>query len=81
MNANPRMALYRTSDGKSFELISTPSLNPNPMQITDIFHTPDGLECLWFSDDYSDDNDNKSWGALVSKDNGLTWEQRVIESI
>ena len=46
MNANPRMALYRTSDGKTFELISTPSLNPNPMQITDIFHTPDGLECL-----------------------------------
>ena len=79
MNANPRMALYRTSDGKSFELISTPPLDPNPMQITDIFHTPDGLECLWFSDDYSDDNDNKSWGALVSKDNGLTWEQRVIE--
>ena len=79
MNANPRMALYRTSDGKTFELISTPSLDPDPMQITDIFTTPDGLECLWFSDDYSDDNDNKSWGALVSKDNGLTWEQRVIE--
>ena len=79
MNADPRMALYRTGDGKTFELISTPYLDPSPMQITDIFHTPEGLECLWFSDDYSDSQDNKSWGVLISKDNGLNWEQRVIE--
>jgi len=79
MPADPRMALYRTGDGKTFELLSTPALDPNPMQITDIFHTPEGLECLWFSDDYSDDKDNKSWGVLVSRDNGRHWEQRVIE--
>lgn len=79
MPESPRMALYRTADGKTFELISAPSLDPNPMQITDIYHTPEGLECLWFSDDYSEERDNKSWGSLVSRDNGLTWEQRIIE--
>ena len=79
MVTEPRMALYRTADGVSFEQISTPSLDPSPMQITDIYATPSGLECLWFSDDYNDFRDNKSWGALVSVDNGHTWEQRVIE--
>ena len=75
-----RMALYRTSDGKHFQLLSTPYLNPKPMQITDIFHTPEGMACLWFSDDYSHERANKSWGVLISKDDGQTWEQRVIES-
>ena len=75
-----RMALYRTSDGKHFQLLSTPYLNPKPMQITDIFHTPEGMACLWFSDDYSRERANKSWGILISKDDGQTWEQRVIES-
>ena len=75
-----RMALYRTSDGKHFQLLSTPYLNPKPMQITDIFHTPEGMACLWFSDDYSHERANKSWGILISKDDGQTWEQRVIES-
>lgn len=79
MGINQRMALYRTSDGETFELISTPSLNPLPMQITDIYHTPEGLECLWFSDDYSRNIANKSWGVLVSRDNGKSWEQRIIE--
>ena len=80
LGANPRMALFRTIDGETFELLSNPSLDPNPMQITDIYHTPSGLECLWFSDDYSDDKDNKSWGTLLSRDNGVTWEQRIIEN-
>ena len=75
-----RMALYRTSDGKHFQLLSTPYLNPKPMQITDIFHTPEGMACLWFSDDYSHERANKSWGILISKHDGQTWEQRVIES-
>lgn len=79
MGANPRMALYRTSNGETFELISTPSLHPQPMQITDVFHTPEGLECFWFSDDYNQKLANKSWGILVSRDNGVTWEQRIIE--
>ncbi len=79
LNADRRMALYRTADGEKFELISTPPLDPLPMQITDIFHTPDGLACLWFSDDYSDSRDNKSWGVLTSQDDGVTWEQRIVE--
>jgi len=79
MGADPRMALFRTKDGKELELISTPHLDPNPMQITDVFHTPDGLKCLWFSDDYNHDLTNKSWGVLVSKDNGVNWEQIIIE--
>lgn len=79
MGADPRMALYRTAKGEKFELLATPHLDPNPMQITDVFHTPEGLVCLWFSDDYDHHRANKSWGSLTSTDNGKTWEQRVIE--
>lgn len=79
MGASERMALYRTRDGKDIELISKPALDPLPMQITDIYHTPEGLECLWFSDDYDRDRANKSWGVLLSKDGGYTWRQRIVE--
>lgn len=79
LDTDCRMALYRTSDGVNFELLSAPYLNPKPMQVTDIFHTPDAMACLWFSDDYSYEKANKSWGILISTDNGKTWEQRVIE--
>lgn len=79
MGADPRMALYRTGDGKKMELLSTPALDPNPMQITDIFHTPEGLCCLWFSDDYKPERANKSWGILTSGDNGRTWKQEIVE--
>ena len=79
LDAERRMALYRTSDGKNFELLSTPYLHPKPMQVTDIFHIPDAMACLWFSDDYNHENADKSWGILISTDNGATWEQRVIE--
>lgn len=80
LGIEPRMALYRTLDGVDFELIAAPVMEPNAMQITDIFQTPDGLMCMWFSDDYSSHRDNKSWGSLLSRDNGHTWEQRVIEA-
>lgn len=79
LDADRRMALYRTSDGVHFECWSTPYLDPKPMQVTDIFHTPNGLACLWFSDDYSHDKANKSWGILRSSDNGKTWKQYVME--
>lgn len=79
LGIEPRMALYRTRDGVDFELISAPVLEPNAMQITDVFATPEGLMCMWFSDDYSSQRDNKSWGSLLSRDNGATWEQTVIE--
>lgn len=79
LGIEPRMALYRTADGETFKLVSTPALRPNAMQVTDVFKTTDGLMCLWFSDDYSRDKANKSWGTLASRDNGVTWKQRIIE--
>lgn len=71
--------LYRTKDGMTFEKISTPSLSPLPMQITDVFHVPGkGMMSLWFAGNYKDDRSH-SWGTLVSTDNGLTWKQTTIE--
>ena len=50
------------------------------MQITDIFHVPEiGLMALWFAGNYRDDELN-SWGTLISRDNGATWKQEVIEA-
>ena len=70
--------LYRTTDGIKFDLVTTPVLSPNPMQITDIFKVPTvGLMALWFSGNYCDDNN--SWGTLTSSDNGKTWKQTTIE--
>lgn len=72
--------LYRTADGVNFERVAVPALNPVPMQITDIFHVPTvGLMALWFAGNYHDDALN-AWGTLISRDNGATWEQRVMES-
>ncbi|MCF0234379.1 MAG: exo-alpha-sialidase, partial [Thermoguttaceae bacterium] len=72
--------LYRTVDGAKFEKISTPTLNPMPMQITDVFAVPRvGLMCLWFAGDYSAAA-TQSWGTLVSADDGATWTQNVVES-
>ena len=64
----------------NFERVAVPALNPVPMQITDIFHVPTvGLMALWFAGNYHDDALN-AWGTLISRDNGATWEQRVMES-
>ena len=72
--------LYRTKDGVKFEKISTPSLSPFPVQITDVFHVPGrGMMSLWFAGSYSSDTGH-SWGTLVSADNGVTWTQTTIES-
>lgn len=79
LGIEPRMALYRTTDGENFELVSAPTMSPNAMQITDIFRTPEGLMCLWFSDDYSRAPKNKCWGTMLSRDNGRTWSQAVVE--
>ena len=74
-----RHDLYRTKDGVVFEKISTPSLSPMPMQITDVFKVPGvGLMSLWFAGDYRKDRGH-SWGTLTSADNGRTWVQRTIE--
>lgn len=72
--------LYRTKDGVNFTHISTPKLDPMPMQITDIFHVPNvGLMALWFTGNYGK-NARNAWGTLVSSDNGETWVQKTVES-
>ncbi len=71
--------LYRTTDGVKFTLLASPKLDPMPMQITDVFEVSEvGLMSLWFAGRY-DDKPVNSWGTLVSKDNGKTWTQQVVE--
>lgn len=74
----PHHDLYRSMDGIRFEKLSSPVLSPLPMQITDVFHTKEGLMSLWFATDYRRAQ-NCAWGTLVSADNGKTWTQRVVE--
>lgn len=72
--------LYRTTDGVSFTLVTTPKLAVTPVQITDVFEVPTvGLMCLWFAGNYAED-DSHSWGTLTSRDNGATWTQTPVES-
>ena len=71
--------LYRTFDGKRFEKIASPRLDPMPMQITDVFHVENGLMCLWFATNYSKNGQN-AWGTLFSADDGATWVQNTVES-
>lgn len=72
--------LYRTTDGVTFTLVTTPTLSPTPVQITDVFSVPNvGLMALWFAGSYAEDN-NHSWGTLTSRDNGSTWTQTTVES-
>lgn len=73
--------LYRTTDGVTFTLVTTPKLAVNPVQITDVFTVPNvGLMALWFAGNYGDEGPVHSWGTLTSKDNGATWTQNPIES-
>jgi len=75
-----RHDLYRTTDGVSFERIASPTLDPMPIQITDVFSVPGaGLMSFWFAGDYRK-GDGNSWGTLTSADNGRTWTQRTVES-
>lgn len=72
--------LYRTTDGVTFTLVTTPKLDPAPVQITDVFAVPKvGLMALWFAGVYGD-GPSHSWGKLTSSDNGATWTQTTIES-
>jgi hypothetical protein len=73
--------LYRTVDGAHFTLVASPSLSPEPTQITGIISLPNGtLLSLWFAGDYRKDKDGHSWGTLISSDNGDSWVQRTIEA-
>lgn len=72
--------LYRTTDGVTFTLVTTPKLAVRPMQITDIFAVPTvGLMALWFAGDYGDKPTN-AWGIVTSSDHGATWTQTTVES-
>jgi len=73
--------LYRSADGVTFTRVATPKLAVTPMQVTDVFAVPTvGLMALWFAGNYRDAGPSHSWGKLVSRDNGATWTQTVIES-
>ncbi len=73
--------LYRTMDGVKFEKIAEPTLDPFPMQITDVFKLPGGkLMSLWFATNYRQGEKSSSWGTLTSMDNGRTWEQKTVEA-
>jgi len=76
----PLMALYRTTDGERFELISEPMLDKGPMmQITDVFRVPGvGLMSFWFGGSYEDDDRPRRWGVMTSADNGKSWTQRTV---
>lgn len=75
-----RHELYRSADGVAFEKIASLRLDPFPMQVMDPVSVPGlGLVSPWFAGNYRKDGGN-SWGLLVSKDDGRTWEQRTIES-
>ncbi len=74
-----RMALYRTLDGKKFELISEPKFKDPLMQITDVFQVEGvGLMAFWFGGSYADDDKPRWWGVVTSRDNGRTWEQKPL---
>ncbi len=73
-------SLFRTVDGKKFDLLSIPELAVQPMQITGIFSVPNvGLMSLWFAGNYRG-GDANSWGTLVSTDDGKSWVQHVVGS-
>lgn len=77
--AQKQHELFKTTDGVHFESISVPTLDPMPMQITDIIAVPTvGLMALWFAGNYQNDDYN-AWGTLVSNDDGVTWCQHTIE--
>lgn len=73
--------LYRSTDGGTWSKMATPTLNPTPVQISDIFHVPTvGLMAFWFAGNYSSTDTSKSWGIVKSADDGLTWTQVTVES-
>ena len=72
--------LYRTTDGVHYTVVSQPRFDPVPMQLTDIFEVPGtGLMSLWFAGEYHEGNRN-FWGTAISRDNGRSWSQQVMES-
>lgn len=82
IGANPCMALYRTTDGEKFELVSETVTKPHAMQVTDVFRVPTvGLMSFWFGGWYDDRPDPRHWGTMTSADNGKTWKQSVCGEV
>ncbi|MGN0834106.1 MAG: sialidase family protein [Kiritimatiellia bacterium] len=77
-----RHELHRTPDGQAWQRVATlDALNPNPMQITDIFPVSGvGLMAFWFATDYKEDAATSSWGVMTSRDDGRTWQQHLAEA-
>lgn len=74
-----RHELYRTVDGVTTEKLATITPDPFPMQVTNPVRVEGlGLVSPWFAGSYRAGGSN-SWGLLVSRDEGRTWEQRAIE--
>ena len=71
------LELYRTSDGNDFTQISSPTFSTLPSHIGDIINVPNvGLMAFY----NTLGSDSYSWGLVISKDDGITWSQREIES-
>lgn len=80
--ASPKLKhdLYRSEDGVHFIKIASLDLNPAPMQVMDIVQLRNGdLMTFWFAGSYRN-TQNGAWGTLISRDNGLSWQQQTIES-
>lgn len=69
-----RHDLYKTGDGYSFELLSSPTFPIIPSHIGDIIN----VETVGLMAFYNTVGDARSWGKVVSNDNGKTWTQTAI---
>lgn len=68
--------LWKTSDGYTFEQIANPSFDVVAGHIGDILNVPSVGLMAFFNNFKS----SMTWGIIKSTDNGITWEQQVIES-
>ena len=76
-NPNAYYEMYRTTDGVKFEKISTIPYTEPLGHCGDIINIPTrGL--MAFFGTYGD---TRSWGYIVSEDNGTTWKRVVVESV
>ncbi len=78
--AKRRHELYSSADGVKFVRRASLQPEPFPMQVMDPVVVPGlGIVSPWFAGNYRNGKKN-SWGLLVSRDNGHTWQSRAIET-
>lgn len=69
---------YKTTDGKTFTLVSTPTFDVNPSHIGDIIYAEGyGLISFW---NKTGSGSTRSYGMLISDDGGSTWTQLTFGS-